>query len=152
MTELRPLTCADLAVLLDLEARCFDPPWSEALLRRRLEQPDSLSLGMFDGRELAGFVLCSRLFDEAELLQIAVAPARRREGLGRWLLETALSQLAEAGAERLLLEVRASNRAAIGLYRILGFQQDGRRRGYYPTDAGAEDAVLMSRELGKSPA
>jgi len=150
MTELRPLIRADMAPLLDLEARCFDPPWSEALLQRRLEQFDSLSLGLFERHELVGFALCSRLFDEAELLQIAVAPSRRREGLGRRLLEALLSQLAAAGAGRLLLEVRQSNRAAIGLYRVLGFDEDGRRRGYYSSAAGTEDAVLMSRALGNA--
>lgn len=150
MTDLRPLTRADMTALLDLETSCFDPPWSEALLQRRLEQPGSLNLGLFEGRELIAFALCSRPFDEAELLQVAVTPSRRREGLGRRLLEALQSQLSEAGTERLLLEVRASNRAAIGLYRILGFDDDGRRRGYYSGDAGSEDALLMSRALANA--
>ncbi|NVK42241.1 MAG: ribosomal protein S18-alanine N-acetyltransferase [Oceanospirillaceae bacterium] len=145
MAEARALSAADLTALCDFQTLCFDPPWSEALLRRQLQKPDGLNLGLYDGGELIAFALCSRLFDEAELLQIAVLPQRRREGLGRRLLEDMMSRLACDGCQRLLLEVRASNAAALSLYRILGMQEDGRRRGYYSSASGTEDALLMSK-------
>jgi ribosomal-protein-alanine N-acetyltransferase len=81
-----------------------------------------------------------------------VAPAMRRRGLAAALLKAVLEQCRHWGSERVLLEVRAGNAPAIGLYRRAGFREDGRRRGYYPplqdpADTGREDAVLMSHRL-----
>jgi ribosomal protein S18 acetylase RimI-like enzyme len=81
---------------------------------------------------------------EGELLRIAVDPARRGEGLGRSLLEACQEALAAEGVERLFLEVRAANTAAIQLYRACGWKPCGRRTGYYPD---GEDAVLYQRSL-----
>jgi len=62
-------------------------------------------------------------------------------------MQGAFELLGKSGAKRCLLEVRASNAAARGLYRSLGFQVDGVRKNYYPAATGREDALLMSREL-----
>ncbi|WP_020682846.1 ribosomal protein S18-alanine N-acetyltransferase [Marinobacterium rhizophilum] len=148
MADIRPLELNDLASLHQLQLQCFDPPWSEEMLRARLVHPRSLSLGIFTGGQLHGFVLLSHLLDEAEVLEIGVAPQYQRAGLARQLLQHALQQLAKLGIERLMLEVRASNLPALGLYRALGFVEDGRRTGYYPTATGHEDAVLMSLRPG----
>ena len=118
------------------------------MLRARLVHPRSLNLGIFTGGQLHGFVLLSHLLDEAEVLEIGVAPQYQRAGLARQLLLHAQQQLAQRGIERLMLEVRASNLPALGLYRALGFVEDGRRSGYYPTATGHEDAVLMSVRPG----
>ncbi len=85
---------------------------------------------------------CIPAAGEAELLRIAVDPARRGGGLGRRLLEACQAVLAAEGMEELHLEVRASNRAAIGLYRACGWVPSGRRGGYYPD---GEDALLFRR-------
>ncbi len=148
MAEVRALELADLAGLNRLQPQCFDPPWSEDMLRARLVHPRSLNLGLFCDGDLQGFVLLSHLLDEAEVLQIGVAPQYQRGGLARRLLTQALQQLVGLGIERLMLEVRVSNQPALGLYRALGFVEDGRRRGYYPTATGYEDAVLMSVRPG----
>nr|WP_067292860.1 ribosomal protein S18-alanine N-acetyltransferase [Marinobacterium profundum] len=148
MAEVRVLELADLASLNKLQPQCFDPPWSQDMLRARLLHPRCLNLGIFCDGDLQGFVLLSYLLDEAEVLQVGVAPQYQRSGLARLLLTHALVQLARMGIERLMLEVRASNQPALGLYRALGFIEDGRRRGYYPTATGHEDAVLMSVRPG----
>ena len=75
------------------------------------------------------------------------APRHQRQGLGGLLLAAALRAAVAAGAGRCLLEVRASNRAALALYRRQGFTEDGVRKNYYPAGAGREDALLMSKEL-----
>jgi len=147
MTEVRALDATDLAALVTLQPHCFDPPWSEAMLRARLEHPRGLNLGIFSGEALAGFVLTSCLLDEAQVLQIGVDPRQRRSGLAHRLLQRALDDLAGAGVARVMLEVRESNLPAMGLYLKLGFVEDGRRAGYYPTTAGHEAAVLMSVRL-----
>ena len=85
---------------------------------------------------------CVPAVEEAELLRIAVDPAHRGGGLGRRLLEACQDALAAGGMGELHLEVRASNRAAIGLYRACGWTPCGRRGGYYPD---GEDALLFRR-------
>ncbi len=89
----------------------------------------------------------SRLFDEAEILDVAVAPGCRNLGVGARLLQHIFAQFPEHVA-RVLLEVRASNRPARALYHKLGFTEDGRRKNYYPKpDGSREDALLMSLVL-----
>ncbi len=97
-----------------------------------------------DGR-LAGFIVTRCIADEVEILNLAVAPAERRRGLARSLLEAALAAVRESGIRRAFLEVRESNAAAIALYRRQGFAETGRRSRYYASPA--EDAMVFSREL-----
>ena len=85
--------------------------------------------------------------DECEILDIAVDPAARRNGLGARLLAAALAAAATRGARRCFLEVRASNAGAQAFYRAAGFVEDGRRKDYYRSGQGREDALLMSRGL-----
>jgi [ribosomal protein S18]-alanine N-acetyltransferase len=100
--------------------------------------------GDLDGEPL-GFALAWHAADEVHLLDLAVAPEARRRGVGRELVGAVLGYAREADARLVLLEVRASNEAAIALYRSSGFSENGVRRGYY-SDNG-EDAVEMSVEL-----
>ena len=111
------------------------------------------------GEHIAGFVVYSCVLDEACIHNVAVHPADQRRGLGRGLLRAALEAARGRGARRCCLEVRVSNRAARGLYRALGFREDGLRKNYYSgadqsgaDQSGAglscrEDAVLLSIQL-----
>ncbi len=100
------------------------------------------------GGQIVGYVIYTRVLDEAEIINIIVAPALRGQGVGRALLRAALDALGPAGVSCCRLEVRESNAAAIGLYRAEGFCESGRREGYYPAEDGTrEDALLMSKEL-----
>ena len=89
----------------------------------------------------------SAVLDQASIHNIAVRPQWQRQGLGRALLEACLDVMRDAGLQTCLLEVRASNAAALGLYGELGFTLDGRRRDYYRVPSGREDALLMSLAL-----
>ncbi|MFZ0301163.1 MAG: ribosomal protein S18-alanine N-acetyltransferase [Terracidiphilus sp.] len=95
--------------------------------------------------EVAGFTFASLVVPEAELESIAVSPAHQRLGIGRQLLAGLVRDLRQAGVETLHLEVRVSNRAAIGLYNSFGFNETGRRPRYYSDPV--EDAVLMTLHL-----
>lgn len=95
--------------------------------------------------EAAGFIAARIAADECEILNLAVAPAHRRRGIARRLVERALSEARGAGARRCWLEVRASNAGAIAFYRAMGFGAAGLRRGYY--SAPVEDALVMTRTL-----
>ena len=135
----------------------LEPTRSRDALARELEEANTcvLGIGGFGGiggkEKLIGYASVARLPFEAELQAILVAGPYRRQGVASRLLEAVIAQAHHWECERLLLEVRAGNVAALTLYRRLGFVQDGRRGGYYPPgEAGAsrEDAVLMSLPLG----
>jgi len=144
--NLRALHGADAQTLWTLE--CLENPFPWSL--RQFEQ--SFEAGHFgwaleENGEVWGFALFSQILDEATLLNIVVHPARRRRGLARHVLSSALGALVSQGATRCFLEVRVGNARAIALYRSLGFGVDGTRRDYYPAAGGREDALLMSRDL-----
>ena len=149
MPTIRPLGNVNLDELVQLEERCFSGGWSQSQLLAHLEHPRGISLGVF-APDLVGFILLSTLFDEAELLQIAVLPEYRGEGLAQQLLSAASSLFESSQITRLMLEVRESNTAARSLYKGFGFIEDGRRKAYYaplePT-MDREDALLLSLAL-----
>lgn len=92
-----------------------------------------------------GFAVASLLPPQAELETIVVAPEFRGQGLGRLLYSALAVELRKLHVTEILLEVRASNHAALGLYRSLGFVESGRRKGYYADPV--EDALLMRLPL-----
>ncbi|MGB7744503.1 MAG: ribosomal protein S18-alanine N-acetyltransferase, partial [Terracidiphilus sp.] len=96
--------------------------------------------------KVAGFAVASVVAGQAELESIVVASDAQRRGLGRRIFSILIHELKRAGAELLILEVRASNAAALAFYRSLEFAETGRRSRYYIDPV--EDAVLMALELG----
>ena len=98
---------------------------------------------MLDG-EIVGYICGSVLFEDAEILRVAVVDTQRRKGIGAWLLDVFLSSVKEQGAERVFLEVRAQNTAALGLYASRGFESVRVREHYY---ADGENAVEMRKTL-----
>jgi ribosomal-protein-alanine N-acetyltransferase len=141
---LRAARAGDLDALRALEAGAGEGGWTpgqlaDSLVRHRV-------LVALDGTQMVGYAAFQRILDEAELLNIRVAPAYRRRGVGRCLLAACRTDL--EGARCLHLEVRANNWAALALYREAGFAQVGVRRGYYPAVAGGrEDALLLRLDL-----
>ena len=97
------------------------------------------------GQRLSGVAIASHVAGVCELEAVVVAPGARRQGLGSLLVQEAADWGRTLGAERLQLEVRASNEGALRLYILLGFSLDGRRVGYYHNPL--EDAVLLSLQL-----
>jgi ribosomal-protein-alanine N-acetyltransferase len=121
--------------------------WSGESVARLLSLPGAFGLLASAGRDPAGFILCIPGGEGLDVAAIAVAPDRRRGGLGRRLLDAALGVAKEQGAAELVLEVAADNPAALALYRSAGFQQIGHRAGYYARPAGAQDALVLSRKI-----
>ncbi|EPC01786.1 hypothetical protein L861_21410 [Litchfieldella anticariensis FP35 = DSM 16096] len=139
-----------LALVVEVEQAGQPYPWSSSQLTAALSDPQASVWGARDTQgTLLGFAVLCRLPFDAELQAITVVPDARRQGIGQLLLTRMCEEASDWGSERLLLEVRASNKAAIALYRRLAFEVDGRRRGYYPSEDGGkrEDALLMSRRL-----
>ena len=139
--ELIRLDATWLGGLMELEERCFPTDsWPASLLAAALDGVGVLAVGLASHGTLWASALGQVAADEAELHSIAVHPARRREGLGRRLLEDFLGLARAEGAHSVWLEVRASNEAALRLYHQAGFATTGRRPRYY---ADGEDALLL---------
>jgi len=143
---------ADVPWVATIEARAFTDPWSAASFAEFVGQPHVIALVAEDGGAagVVGYAIGTVVADEGEVLNLAVDPAARRRGIGRNLVGALLERLEARGAESLYLEVRASNEAAIGLYRTAGFEPLGRRKAYYR--APREDAVTMVRRQGRRTA
>jgi ribosomal-protein-alanine N-acetyltransferase len=136
----------DLAELRVLEQRCFSHPWSEQAFRGAVEDRQTLILvlRLAGSRAIVAYGVFQRVADELHVHDLAVVPEQRERGLARRLLAQALDLAARRGARTAHLEVRESNRAALGLYRSLGFRTVRVRRGYY--ESPPEDALVLCKE------
>lgn len=147
----RPAAPGDAPALAALDRLVNPSPWSESqfsdVCATQAGAGTERALVILADTQALGFVVFSRVLDEACIHNIAVHPSRQGGGMGRLLLGAALQQSLGEGATRCYLEVRASNGAARGLYEKFGFQLDGLRKKYYTTAAGREDALLMSLSL-----
>ncbi|MDN2566177.1 GNAT family N-acetyltransferase [Aquibium sp. A9E412] len=145
----RPLEPGDLHALAALHEEGFARPWSDGELAALLDQPPVFGfVAVLVGRARAapvGFVLARLAAGEAEILTIAVARACRGLGIGRLLMDAVLRHLHEQRAEALFLEVDETNKAAVALYRRLGFREVGRRPDYYLHAARRRSAALVMR-------
>ena len=138
--KLRRLTYADLPAVISIERRSFPTPWSLAMFVLELSKPGGICLAAEDeDGALIAYLVCARYDDVWHLMNVAVAPDRRRRGIARALIAR-LFEEAGPGA-RYTLEVRVSNRVAIAMYEGLGFRSAGRRRSYYHDNG--EDALIM---------
>jgi [ribosomal protein S18]-alanine N-acetyltransferase len=143
--ELRGLLVHDLEAVDEIERASYPTPWSRAMFAAELQKPSSLSLGAFgEAGGLVGYAIVSRYVDAWHVMNVAVAPEFRRRGIARTLLERVFEVTSSDQRRGYTLEVRVSNEDAIRLYRSLGFEPRGIRRGYY-TD-NREDALIMWRE------
>jgi ribosomal-protein-alanine N-acetyltransferase len=133
---------AEARALADIHATAFDHPWGEAEFADLLARPEVFAL-IVEG----GFILMRAAAGESEVMTLAVAPSCRRQGAGRALLEAAMVQAEARAADAVFLEVAADNDPAIALYRSAGFEQVGRRKGYYAHPDGAKDALVLRRDL-----
>ena len=137
----RPANENDIAAIAEIERKCFSEPWSENAFRSCLNESADLFVLEAEGA-IGGFAVFDRtLGNEAELHNIAIAPEMRGKGLSRLLMDAIIASAHQNNVERIMLEVRASNEAAIALYTKYGFEKVGLRPGYYrhPT----ENAILM---------
>ncbi len=136
---IRRLAYSDLPAVIAIERRSFPTPWSLAMFVLELSKPSGICLAATVEDELVGYLVCSRYDQVWHLMNVAVAPERRRGGVARGLI----AKLVEEGGGKLpfTLEVRVSNRPAITMYERLGFRSAGVRPRYYQDNG--EDALIM---------
>jgi [ribosomal protein S18]-alanine N-acetyltransferase len=155
---LRQASPLDLPALAALEAACFTHPWTEAQIAEEMAVAPPGGLFVLEaapGREgprgLCAYCAFRVAIDEMHVMNVAVAPGARRQGLARRLLGFALRRAARGGAKTAFLELRAGNEGALALYESLGFRRLSRRRAYYRQPV--EDALVLVREgLAVAPA
>jgi ribosomal protein S18 acetylase RimI-like enzyme len=146
---LYPLTPSDaLATLIDLYPPDAHPglPFLADLLR----QPACRAWYTADADQVTAAIWYLSTGTHAELIDLIVAPSARGLGIGRTILEQSSSALINLGIRTVELEVRESNGAARALYKKIGFVRSGRRRNYYPSESGREDAILMTCDLSEN--
>ncbi|MDO8899730.1 MAG: ribosomal protein S18-alanine N-acetyltransferase [Phenylobacterium sp.] len=132
--------------LAALHAQAFDKPWSAQDIAALIGGAGAYAVMAQDEAPL-GMVMSRILFEEAEILTLAVAPEARRRGVGAALVNAAAGLARQGGALSLVLEVGEDNPAAIALYGAAGFAQVGRRRNYYDRGGRQIDALLMRLDL-----
>ena len=141
---------ADLQAFFELDQICFARGVAYALdeMQYFLTAPCSATVAAEVDGSLAGFTIAEltreRSRSGGHLITIDVAPAHRRQGVGRLLLRALEERLLASRAEWLKLEVAVDNLGAFAFYTGLGFKQTGRLRGYYP---GKVDALVMQKAL-----
>jgi ribosomal-protein-alanine N-acetyltransferase len=144
---LRRAAESDLAEIATIERTSFADPWSERSFSDLLIHPAAIFLVASDDASdiPRGYSITIAVADEAEILNLAVAVTDRGQGIGGMLLDAAIGEVQQRGADVVFLEVRESNRAAIALYRSRGFTQRFRRSAYYKNPV--EDALVLSRAI-----
>ena len=140
--EIRPFVYADLPQVIGIERRAFPTPWSLAMFVLELSKPTGLCLVATRSQRIVGYTVCSRYDTVWHVMNVAVDPELRRQGIGRALLGQLYERVGDPNAQ-FTLEVRRSNRAAIELYERDGFRTAGLRRRYYQDNG--EDALIMWR-------
>jgi len=144
-----PATVESLPDILQIEEACFSAPWTRKMLEAELSgNPFAhfllakwVSQGQADVISIVGYLCFWVVFEEVRLMNLAVIEPMRHKGIASALVKKALEVGLAQGAMRAVLEVRASNQAAHGLYRSLGFRGGTTRPAYYT--APVEDALLM---------
>jgi ribosomal-protein-alanine N-acetyltransferase len=140
-TTVRRLAYGDLPSVISIERRSFPAPWSLAMFVLELSKPSGVCLAARSGDELLGYLVCSRYDQVWHLMNVAVAPHRRREGIATRLIHRLLEETGSGAGLPITLEVRVSNQEAIAMYEGLGFRSAGVRPRYYQDNG--EDALIM---------
>ena len=146
---------ADLPAVVAIEEQAYADPWSLPIFSNSLRAGyqgwclQGLPSSSQTSLALLGYALLAVQHDEGHILNLCVTPTEQGRGLGKMLLRHLIDWAAAAGLASLLLEVRASNRAAIALYCGFGFVELGKRIDYYPAAGGrdSEDALVFALKL-----
>lgn len=143
--QARAMTLADVEAVHELEIRLFpEDAWPVDMFLAEICHPARrYTVVECDGAVVA-YAGMMAVAETGDVQTIAVAPHHEGRGIGRWLMNRLQRQAMRAGAETMMLEVRADNMRAHGLYASMGYASIHRRRGYY---AGGHDAIIMSLEL-----
>ena len=146
LVKFRAMTPGDLAAVATVERASYEFPWSEGIFRDCLRVGYLCRAAELDGQVVAYGVVAMGA-GEAHILNLCVREDLRGRNIGRQMLMLLLERARQAGMTDTFLEVRPSNPHAIALYRSVGFEQVGLRKGYYQAVEGREDALVFKLTL-----
>ncbi len=142
----RLLSQNDINEVMQIENLCYAFPWSQSVMLDCLNT-DFIALAIVIDNNIAGYTVLSYGANESHVLNLCVKPAFRGKQYGQLLLEEAIKIAKTKKVNDVYLEVRASNTIAIALYFNQGFNEIGCRKGYYPSEIGREDAIVMGKNV-----
>lgn len=138
----RKMELIDIPDVFQIEQQNYCDPWTKNIFQRCLEVGYHAFV-LEKEQKIIGYALASMVLDECHILNISIDPRLQRQGNGVSLLDFLLEYAENQGVNKVYLEVRQSNKAAIGLYKRFGFEKIGIRKQYYQTQTGSEDAILL---------
>lgn len=130
--------------IAELEKLCFNDPWSENSIASELDNRLSCWLVAIADDKVVGYVGSQTVLGETDMMNIAIHPDYRNQGIATELISALIEALNERGSHSLMLEVRASNEPAKSLYLKMGFDVVGVRKNYYRNPR--EDALILRKE------
>ena len=130
--------------IAELEKLCFNDPWSENSIASELDNRLSCWLVAIADDKVVGYVGSQTVLGETDMMNIAIHPDYRKQGIATELISALIEALNERGSHSLMLEVRASNEPAKSLYLKMGFDVVGVRKNYYRNPR--EDARILRKE------
>ena len=138
------MTQCHVPQIAELEKLCFHDPWSENSITSELDNKLSCWLVALDKDQVVGYVGSQTVLGETDMMNIAIHPDYRKQGIASALINALIETLKERGSHSLMLEVRSSNEPAKSLYFKMGFESVGIRRNYYRNPK--EDALILRKE------
>lgn len=142
---IRQMQTQDIPAVAELERLIFADPWSENSIRSSFDNRISSWFVAEENGVVVGYIGSEAVLDSADMMNVAVSPDYRRQGIAEGLVNALSDALLQKKIRFLMLEVRVSNAPAIALYEKLGFTVAGRRPRYYSNPR--EDAYVMRKEL-----
>lgn len=144
---IKPMAADDIDQIMEIENVSFPTPWHKKIFEMELKKPRTLHSVCKTGDKVVGYLISWMLYDEIHILNVAVHPDFRRNGIANELIDHTIKHFINKGAITVILEVRSSNKAAQKLYEKLGFITLRERKKYY-TDTG-ENALVMMLDLSR---
>jgi ribosomal-protein-alanine N-acetyltransferase len=144
--QMRAMQADDIDAIAAIEVAAYEFPWTPGIFRDCLRAGYECWLLRL-GEEIIGYGILSLGAGEAHLLNACIAPVHQGHGHGRHLVKRMIEIARWHRVQRIFLEVRPSNHAAVALYPTLGFNEIAVRPNYYPAKHGREDAIVMAMEL-----
>ena len=138
------MTNVHVLQIAELEKFCFNDPWSEKSIASELNNRLSCWLVALDGDSVVGYVGSQTVLGETDMMNIAVHPDYRKQGIATDLIQSLIDALSKQGSHSLMLEVRQTNEPAKRLYESLGFETVGIRKNYYRNPR--ENALILRKE------
>ena len=132
--------CADLMTALHQQS--FDTPWKKEDFEALLKLPTTK--GLISEK---GMIVCSICGEDAEILTLCVSPEYRKQGIATQMIEEMTQYLKKFQVASFFLEVNVNNIPALKLYEKCGFVQVGKRKDYYKTSQGRQDALILKKKV-----